>query len=70
MSLKGPWPQYEHRIINAFRFLAAVVVVVVVVVLSVFFFLNMVLGLQLVDVAALSRVPLSLLTGCDCVVLT
>ena len=69
MSLKGPWPQYEHRIINAFRFLAAVVVVVVVV-LSVFFFLNMVLGLQLVDVAALSRVPLSLLTGCDCVVLT
>ena len=68
MSLKGPWPQYEHRIINAFRFLAAVVVVVVV--LSVFFFLNMVLGLQLVDVAALSRVPLSLLTGCDCVVLT
>ena len=68
MSLKGPWPQYEHRIISAFRFLA--VVVVVVVVLSVFFFLNMVLGLQLVDVAALSRVPLSLLTGCDCVVLT
>ena len=67
MSLKGPWPQYEHRIISAFRFLA---VVVVVVVLSVFFFLNMVLGLQLVDVAALSRVPLSLLTGCDCVVLT